>query len=227
MLSEAERDILEYLQSFLTRERQERFDQVLALRTQMLTVVLEDVYQPHNQSAVLRTAEALGLQDVHLIESTNRWRIDPQISMGSDRWLSVHRHRGETGTTACLERLHGDGFRILVASPDATATPLNEVAFDQPTALVIGHETDGVSPAALELADECVVVPMRGFVESFNLSVAAAVALVHLRSQLEASDLNWQLSPAEVERLQLDWTRLSIPNVEAIERRYQEEVGEA
>jgi tRNA (guanosine-2'-O-)-methyltransferase len=142
--------------------------------------------------------------------------------MGSERWLSVHLHQGDAGTAACLERLRSDGFRILAASPDAAAKPLNEITIEQPTALVIGHETAGVSPAAMDLADECVVVPMRGFVESFNLSVAAAIALAHLRSQLEASGLDWHPSMDEVDRLRLEWTRLSIPNVEAIERRYLE-----
>jgi tRNA (guanosine-2'-O-)-methyltransferase len=220
VLGAAEREILNYLQEFLTPQRRARFEEVLARRTRKLRVVLEDVYQPHNQSAVLRTAESLGLQDVHIVESTNRLKIARDIAMGCDRWLTLHRHRGEGASRTCLQELKREGFRILAASPHPPATPLDEVTIEQPTALVIGHETEGLSPAALELADEHVRIPIRGFVESLNLSVAAALALSHLRSRLEESVLDWHITLDEAERLRLEWTRRSIPNVGAIEARF-------
>jgi tRNA (guanosine-2'-O-)-methyltransferase len=220
VLAAAEREILNYLQEFLTPQRRARFEEVLARRTRKLRVVLEDVYQPHNQSAVLRTAESLGLQDVHIIESSNRLKIARDIAMGCDRWLTLHRHRGEGAARDCLQELKSQGFRILAASPHPPATPLDEVTIDGPTALVVGHETDGLSPTALDRADEHVRIPIRGFVESLNLSVAAALALSHLRSQLEQTALDWQITSDEAERLRLEWTRRSIPNVEAIEARF-------
>lgn len=220
VLSEADRELLGYLQGLLTHERRERFEQVLALRTRMLRVVLEDVYQPYNQSAVLRTAESLGLQDVHVIETSNRLKIARDVAMGCDRWLSIHRHQGADAGRSCLSALKAEGFRLLAASPHAPARPLGKICIDRPTALVIGHETEGLSDSTLSMVDECVVIPIRGFVESLNLSVAAAVALSHLRSQLEKSSLPWQLSPEETDRLRLEWTRRSISNIESIERRF-------
>lgn len=223
MLAAEEREILKYLQGFLTPQRRDRFEEVLVQRTRLLRVVLEDVYQPYNQSAVLRSAESLGLQDLHIIESSNRLKIARDISRGCDRWLTLHRHRGEDAARMCLEQLKREGFRILAASPHAPALPLEQTTIEGPTALVIGHETEGLSPAALERADECVRIPIRGFVESLNLSVAAALALSHLRQQLDQSGLDWSLRPEEAERLRLEWTRASIPNVAAIETRYWEQ----
>lgn len=225
VLSHSEREILEYLQRFLTRRRKDRFEEVLRQRTRCLQVVLEDVYQPHNQSAVLRSAEALGLQDVHIIEVENRLKIARDISLGSERWLTLHRHRGEDQPQACLQRLHDQGFQLLAASSDADATPLSEVTMEQPTVLVVGHEVHGISEAARKLMQGRIHVPMSGFVESLNLSVAAAVCLVHLRTQLDGSTLAWGLTEAEQQELRLEWTRRSISHVEAIERRYWQDAA--
>ena len=224
MLNPAQQRLLKHLQELLTPERQHRFDEILVRRTRHLTVVLEDVFQPHNQSAVLRTADAVGIQDVHLIEKGRRVDIARDIALGSDRWLTIHRHRGEGNDKhRCLLGLKQQQFRILAASPHLPATPLPEICVSQKTALVIGRETTGVSETASELADERVIIPMWGFVESFNLSVAAALCLYDLRLKLEASALDWRLSPDEAEQLRFCWTRQSIPNVAAIERRLCED----
>ena len=221
MLNASQRELLAHLQTFLTRERQERFEEILSRRTRHLTVVLEDVFQPHNQSAVLRTADAVGIQDVHVIEAKSRLDVARDIALGCDRWLTIHRHRqDDDDTRSCLSTLKRQGYRILAASPHVPAVPLPDVAVPQKTALVVGHETEGVSSAALALADERVVVPMWGFVESFNLSVAAALCLYDLRTKLDASPLDWRLTAEEAEELRFLWTRRSITNVEAIERRY-------
>ena len=221
VLSAAQRELLEHLQTFLTRQRQDRFEEILSRRTRHLTVVLEDVFQPHNQSAVLRSADAIGIQDVHIIETGSRLDIARDIALGCDRWLTIHRHNDSADNTRdCLTKLKRQGYRILAASPHAPAVPLPDVSVTQKTALVIGHETEGVSTAALEWADERVVIPMWGFVESFNLSVAAALCLYDLRVKLDASSLDWTLSAEEIEELRFLWTRRSIPNVEAIERRF-------
>ena len=142
-----------YLQGFLTPQRRERFEEVLAQRTRMLRVVLEDVYQPHNQSAVLRTAEALGLQDVHLVESANRWgwtgRFRWEARLVDDPSSHGRRRRRVLSYAITTGRVSHSGG---VAGSEAT--PLPEIVVEQPTALVIGHETAGVSQAALELADD-------------------------------------------------------------------------
>lgn len=221
MLSDAQRNLLEHLQEFLTPARRKRLEEVLAQRTRYLTVVLEDVFQPHNQSAVLRTVDAVGIQDVHVIETQSALDVARDVAVGCDRWLTIHRHsQTDDDTRDCLESLKEQGFRVLAASPHPPAVPLPDVSVTQQTALVIGHETTGVSDTALELADERVVIPMWGFVESFNLSVAAALCLYDLRAKLDASGLAWRLSADEAEELRLQWTRQSIPHVAAIERRF-------
>ena len=220
-MSETERKLLVHLQSFLTRARRDRFEEILSRRTRLLTLVLEDVFQPHNQSAVLRSADACGVQDVHIIETASQLDIARDIALGSDRWLTIHRHQHASDNThTCLRKLQAEGYHILVASPHPPAVPLPEVSVTRKTALVIGHETTGTSQTALELADERVVIPMWGFVESFNLSVAAALCLYDLRRKLDASGLDWRLSDEEAEELRFRWTRQSTPHVEAIERRF-------
>lgn len=224
VLTASEQRLLAYLQEFLTPERRERFEEVLARRTRHLALVLENVYQPLNSSAVLRTCEAVGVQDVHVIEAGNRFRVDRQIALGADGWLSVHRyHAADDPAAACVRQLQGDGYRIVVTSPHATAVTIDELSVDRKLALVIGHEKDGVSADIDRVADERVAIPMWGFTESLNLSVAAALCLYRLRERLDASKIDWRLSPDEQDRLRLDWTRKSINHVEMIEAEYARE----
>ncbi|MEZ6050374.1 MAG: RNA methyltransferase [Planctomycetaceae bacterium] len=220
-MGDRERIIHEYLWSYLTAERQTRLQEVLDWRTRHLTVVLENVYQPHNTSAVLRTCDAFGVQDVHVVETENRFRVTRQIAMGTEKWLTLHRHAATDNPAAvCIDRLRQDGYRILVTAPSSTASPPTEIDITRKTALVIGHETDGVSACFADAADECVAIPMYGFVESFNLSVAAALCLYELTDQLHRSDIDWRLTSVERESLLIEWTRKSVPHLDSIEERF-------
>ena len=161
------------LEPLLTDERRARIDAVLAGRTRAVTVVLDGLIDPHNVSAVLRSADAFGVQRVHLVEGDTRMRVARRITQGCERWLEVMHH---PSITACLRWLHEHGYRVLVASADGETTP--EALPDVPRlAIVFGNEHAGASHAAREGADGTYAIPMRGFVDSLNVSVAAAITL--------------------------------------------------
>lgn len=213
-----ETDLLEYLLTFLTARRRERFAQVLSKRTRRLTLVLEDVFQPHNISAVLRSCDAFGVQDVHVVESRNEYEPVSEVALGSEQWLSVRRY--ET-TAACLGELRAGGYRIVATSPGPDSRPVEEVDVEQPLALWFGTEKEGLTDEVLASADELVRIPMYGFVESFNVSVAAALCLQAMTRRLRGSDVDWRLEDDERAPLLLDWCRRSIPNIEMIEQRFR------
>ncbi len=220
-MDERQRLLHEHLWTFLTDERRSRLQNVLDQRTRHFTLVLENVYQPHNISAVLRSCDAFGVQDVHLVETENQFRVTREIALGSDQWLTLHRHRdADDPAAACIQRLRQSGYHILVTSPTTTASPLAEVDITRKAALVIGHETDGVTQQFADAADECVAIPMWGFVESLNLSVAAALSLYEMTKRLRSSKVNWQLTSDEREALLCEWTRKSVSHLEAIEQRF-------
>ncbi|WP_217647019.1 TrmH family RNA methyltransferase [Planctomicrobium piriforme] len=215
--------LAEALQEFLTPHRRERFAQVLQARTRWLRVVLVDLFQQHNASAVLRTCDALGVQHVHAVETRNDFETNPDISLGSEQWLALHHHDGPAALQDCVTQLKSQGFRIAATVLHADSRPIQELPLDQPVALLFGTEKEGLSPEAVAAADVLVHLPMYGFVESYNVSVAAALSLQSITDRLRQSDLPWQLDEAEHTALLLQWSRLSIRNVEIIERRLRAE----
>lgn len=184
-------------------------DEVLAARTARLAVVFEDVYHPHNASAVLRTCECLGVQDVHVVEDAKRFRPARDIARGSARWLTLRRWGGEHpgDIDACLDTLRGEGCAILATSPESDAVPLEEVPLDRPLAVCFGTEETGLSPAAFAAADVKVTIPTPGFTRSLNVSVTAALVLYHLANRLRASQPPevWRLPAGRRDDLRLQW----------------------
>lgn len=219
-LTPDEQAVFAYLSDFLTPRRRERFASVLAQRTRFLTVVLENIYQDHNISAVLRTCDAFGLQDVAAIEKEFGFEVNRQIALGTDQWLTIRRFAGPSPTVDCLTDLKRRGYRVVATSPRPGSFPIDKLPLDEPVALVIGNEMDGVSDETLSMADHCVHLPMYGFVESFNLSVATALCLQSLVTRIRATRDDWGLSPEEREHLLLDWTRKSIVNPVLLEARF-------
>lgn len=210
-------DLLDYLLTFLTARRRTRFAQVLSQRTRRLTVVLEDLFQSHNISAVLRSCDAFGIQDTHVVESRNPYEPVPEIAAGSEQWLSVHRY---DSTSDCLDGLRAAGYRIAATIPGPDATPLEEIDVTRPLALWFGTEKEGLTREVIEAADERITIPMYGFVRSFNISVAAAICLHRFTDQLRRSGGEWGLTEEEQAPILLEWCRATIPNVDAIEERY-------
>jgi tRNA (guanosine-2'-O-)-methyltransferase len=199
--------LLAQLESLATPQRLARMAAVLAARTAHLTVVFEDVYHPHNASAVLRTCECLGLQDVHVVEGATRFRPSRDIARGSARWLTMHRWRQEEGSDvgACLAALRAQGYAIVATSPGDDAIALDEVELERPLALCFGTEETGLSPAAFEAADVRVTIPTPGFTRSLNVSVTAALVLYQLATRLRASGVAWELPAARCDDLRLLW----------------------
>jgi len=209
---------IELLSQFVTPERLQRMNSVLAQRNRYLTVVLEDIYQSHNASAVLRSCDAFGVQDVHIIEKRNEYRINPEIALGSAQWLSLHKHvREAADTRRVLSDLKQQGYRIVATSPHPQGHMLHELPLATgPMALVFGTELTGLSDDAMALADEFVAIPMYGFVESFNISVSVAICLSYLCQAIRTTGLSWQLKPAETEALLSDWLKTSVKHSSAI-----------
>jgi tRNA (guanosine-2'-O-)-methyltransferase len=168
----------------LVPERKARIDEVVANRTRTLTVVMEAFCDPQNVNAVLRTCEAFGIQELHAVEGPMKpWDRNKKISQNADKWLDVRRWRS---TAECLAHLRAEGFAIYVTHLDGRSRPLGELSFAGKVALVFGNESRGVSDEAVRLADATYAIPMRGFVQSFNVSVAAAISIAKAVERREA-----------------------------------------
>lgn len=213
--------LLEYLQSFVTANKNQLIASRLKERTRHLTVVLEDIYEPHNASAVLRSADCFGVQDVHIIENTNFYRVNPKVVKGAAKWIHIHQYREDhDNTTHCINQLKEKGFKIVATSPSAESVSLQELPVNEPLALMFGTEKLGLSSNAFELADYHMYIPMYGFTESLNISVSAAITLQHLAYRIRKENVNWQLSEQEHEDLLNEWTRLCLKDPEGLERLY-------
>lgn len=208
-----DQQLLEYLEGFISVERKERFLQVLEERTKFITVAIEDVFQKHNTSAVIRSCEIFGLQTAHIIEDRFGKRLDKNIAMGAQQWVDIHSH--ET-TEACISHLRGKGYRIIATTPHGNSCYLDDFDIREKTALFFGTEKEGLSEEVLSEADGILKIPMVGFTESLNISVSAAIILQHLTIKLKQQQLPWQLSDDEKLEKRLDWTKKSIKSIEDI-----------
>ena len=218
-------ELISYLGTFVSEGRRGRIERVLEERTRLLTVLLEDVYQPHNASAILRSCECFGVQDVHVFEDRNAYSPSREVALGAAQWLDLIMHRASEGETigSCCEGLRAKGYRVLAATPQEGATPLDELQVAGKLAIMLGTEEEGLSAAALKAADECVRIPMYGFTESFNVSVCAALMLHQLSSRVRAAREDWGLSHDEKLELKLRWYRNSVKKAHLIEAKYMAE----
>ncbi|MFV8225981.1 TrmH family RNA methyltransferase [Christiangramia aquimixticola] len=211
------KDLLEHLQEYLTPRRKELFEKVLSQRTDHLTVAVQDVYQLHNTSAVVRSCDVFGIQNLHIIEENLPRRIDKEIAMGAQKWVDVHRYNS---TKECISNLKAKGYRIVATSPHGNSTTLEKFDLSKPAAIFFGTEKDGLSEEVLNAADESITIPMYGFTESLNISVAAAIILQSLRSRLDSSNIPWQYSEMEKHEIRMSWTKKTIKNSEEIIERF-------
>ena len=180
------------------------FDRLVLNRTRHICVVLEDVFQSHNASAVLRSCDCFGVQDIHVVENRNKYAPNSDVSMGSDKWVDYYKHPSILQT---YDELRDKGYRIIATLPHENDTLITNLDISQPTALVFGTELTGLTPEAIEHADGYVKVPMYGFTESFNISVCAALSLFYLTEKMRAdSSIAWHLSEEEQITLKLYWS---------------------
>ncbi len=191
----------------LTQERKQRFIDVVQQRTKYINIVLEDVYQAHNISAVLRSADCFGIQDVTIIEEQHYFAVTKEIAKGASQWLDITRYNQRDGqdTTRCVTDLKTKGYKIVATTPHTDDMLIQELPLDQKVALIFGTERKGISGSVLEQADAFVKIPLHGFTESFNISVAAAICMYELTKRLRESSYEWRLNEEEQVDLQLEW----------------------
>lgn len=205
--------LLEYLETYLTENRRQRFDQVLKERTNHFTVATEDVYQLHNTSAVIRSCDVFGIQEVNIVEERNSKRIDREIAMGAQKWVDVNRFHT---VKDCIKALKSKGYQIVATTPHTNDTLLDEFDVTKKSCFFFGRETEGLSEEVIDKADCYLKIPMVGFTESLNISVSAAIILQHVTTKLRQTTINWTLTEDEQLRKRLDWIKKSIKNYEAI-----------
>jgi tRNA (guanosine-2'-O-)-methyltransferase len=196
-------------------------DQVLKNRTRHLTIVIENIYQSHNASAVIRSCDCFGMQDLHVVENTYKYKINPDIALGSSKWVDIHRYSGEENNTlACIRTLKARGYHIIATSPHTNDVSLEDFPLDHKMALFFGNEVHGLSQAVIDQADGFLKIPMTGFTESLNISVTAAVCMHHLSWKLKNSDISWQLSEEEKREIKLRWIRNVLQRSDLIEQKF-------
>ena len=189
-------------------------------RTKYITVVLEDIFQSRNSSAIMRSADGFGLQELHIIENDHKWIGTKSVSKGASSWLTLHKYEGDDPTTDCIENLKGLGYRVVATSPHVGGHTPETLPIDKPIAIIMGTELTGISSNAKSQVDDFLEIKMSGFSESFNVSVATAVILNILRNRLEKTDFDKGLSDKEKQKLRLIWAYRSIKDPDAILRHY-------
>ncbi len=217
-------DLLEYLEGYITDNRKETFNKILNNRTRHFTVVLENIFQHHNMSAVVRSCDIFGIQDVYTIENTNIKKVSRKIAKGSQKWLNFNRYKSEINNTeSCLNDLKAKGYKIIATSPHFDSCYLSDFDITQKSAFVFGMERDGISDCIKTHADGFLKIPMVGFTESLNISVAAAIILQDVTNKLRQSDVNWKLSDKEREEVYLSWIEKSIKNVDKLKNNFSKD----
>lgn len=215
----ASKEFLTFLEDLLTPERKALFNKVIDQRTNHFTVVTEDVYQLHNTSAVIRSCDVFGVQNVHVIEEQKVKKIDREIAMGAQKWVTLNRY---DNSLECVDKLRGEGYQIIATSPNADAIELSDFDITKPSALFLGTEKDGLSKEILANADQCIKIPMVGFTESLNISVSAAIILQELTSRLRKSKISWKLSDYDKNEVKFEWLSKSFKNFDQLVKRFQD-----
>jgi len=210
-------ELLSYLEGFMTPERKARFLEVLDQRTKFITVAIEDVFQMHNTSAVIRSCEVFGLQEAHVIESKYGERLDSKIAMGAEKWVDVHRY---ATTKDCINKLKSNGYKIIATTPHADDCFLEDFQLKEKTALFFGTERNGLTQEVLDQADAFLKIPMNGFTASLNISVSAAIILQTLTKQLRKGNFQWALSEEEKVDKRIDWAKKTIQSIDDVLARY-------
>ena len=219
--------LVDFLSQFVSEQKLARLDEVLANRTRYLSVLLEEIYQPHNASACIRSCDCFGVQDIHIIEERNQFQPNKDVTMGSTKWVSLHCYGPDTGLTGAdaVAGLKAAGYRLAATTLRPGAIPLSELDLSQKTVLCFGTEEQGLSEALHEAADVFVHIPMVGFTQSFNISVSVALCLYEMTGRLRQSDAPWQLEPLEQERLRYEWIKLASNQGDALVRRFLSDHG--
>ena len=213
-------ELLQHLETYLTEHRRLRFDNVLQQRTKHFTVATEDVYQLHNTSAVIRSCDVFGIQEVNIRQERNSKRIDREIAMGAQKWVDLNRFHS---VKECIKDLKQKGYQIVATTPHENDCLLHEFDVSKKACFFFGRETEGLSQEVLDEADCYLKIPMSGFTESLNISVSAAIILQHVTTKRKQTDIKWQLSKEEQLDLRLQWIKKTLKSSDDIVKRFYED----
>jgi len=215
-----------FLSGFISENKKNKFEENILHRTRHITVVLEDIFQPHNASAVLRSCDCFGIQDVHIIENNNKYEINPDVALGSSKWLSLFNYnKTENNTEECLSQLKKSGYRIIATTPHQNDHTPEDLPLDQKSALVFGTEKDGLTPLAIKMADGFVKIPMYGFTESLNISVSVALMVRSITEKLHESNIHWQLSETDRIDIMVAWAKSVIKKADLLEKDFLSKIN--
>ncbi|WP_298904282.1 RNA methyltransferase [uncultured Psychroserpens sp.] len=211
--------LLQHLETYLTEQRKSTFLRVLSQRTKHFTVATEDVYQLHNTSAVIRSCDVFGVQEVNIIEEQNTKRIDREIAMGAQKWVDLNRYHS---VKEAIQDLKAKGYQIVATTPHENDSLLEDFDVRKKSCFFFGREMSGLSQEVIDAADCFLKIPMVGFTESLNISVSAAIILQDVTTRLKRTEVAWQLSETEQLEKRLDWCKKTIKSYkQIIERFYQ------
>ena len=208
----------------ISENKKEKFETNILNRTRHVTVVLENLFQPHNASAVLRSCDCFGIQDTHIIENYNKYEVNQDIDMGSSKWLNLYKYnKQEHNTLEAISHLKSKGYKIVATTPHTDDCMIDELPLDQPIALMFGTELTGLTDVALEKADAYVKLPMYGFTESYNISVCVALALFSVTERMRKDEtIDWQLSETEKNEIRLEWAKKVVKHAGKVEAIYND-----
>ena len=209
---------IRFLEEFLTDNRIHLINENIENRTRYITVVLENIFQPQNASAVIRSCDCFGVQDLHVIENSNEYTLNPDVVMGASKWVDLYRYNQKNENTLdTIQSLKNKGYRIIATTPHTNDVLLPEFDIKKgKAAFFFGTELTGLSDVVMKHADEFVKIPMYGFTESFNISVSAALTLSHLSNAIRTANVDWKLSEDEKLQLKLEWLKKSVQKGEKL-----------
>lgn len=212
--------LLDRFYEHISDNKKEKFEAIIQDRTKHVTVVLENIFQPHNTAAVLRSCDCFGVQDLHVIENSNTYSPNKEIDMGSSKWLTVNRYnQKDENTIDCLTQLKAKGYKIIATTPHTNDCTIDELPIETPVALLFGTEATGLTDTAMQHADAFVRLPMYGFTESYNISVSVALALFSVTEKMRnTKHINWQLTEAEQVAIKLNWAKKVVKHSEKVEK---------
>jgi tRNA (guanosine-2'-O-)-methyltransferase len=220
--------LIKFLSRFVTSQRLDTFNNVLNNRTKYISVILEDIYQSQNASAVLRTCDCFGIQDVYIIENKNQFKVNPHVALGSSNWLNIIKYNKDNfNSLNAINDIKKKGFRIIAASQRKDNLTIDQVDIKKGRiAFLFGSEHKGLSKEAQSLADEITTIPMFGFTESFNISVSTSIILYNVISKLRKSNIPWNLTEEEKKQLLTNWLKSSIKKSDLLVKKFYEEIAQ-
>jgi len=219
-----QKKVLDGFYDIISEHKIELFDRVASERTKHITLCIENIFQEHNASAVLRTCDCFGIQELHVIEKNNEFAINRDIALGAGRWIDVYNYGSENPSEDCMNLLKNQGYKIVATTPHTEAFTINDLPLEQPLAIFFGTEQEGLSESVLQAADYKVKIPMFGFTESFNISVSVAILLNTLRKRLVDSDIEWKLSQEEQTDLKIEWCKKILRSGQALENEFNKQL---